>query len=875
MIFLRKCLLLPFFLLIAQFQVAKAQRTNVNKLITVQANDSSLAFFLEEISTKAGINFAINLERVNVAQKLSIDFVNIAVREVVDSICSQLNLDFKVLKKQIIIRPHKRGSVKQNKSSKDNSSFTISGYIKDDENGEILIGATVYIKELGLGTTTNSYGFYALTMPRGDYTLQYGFLGFKQQVLNIELLKDLVENVALSGLQIALKEVEIRDETEEMVFIKNQMALINFTADEVEETPGFMGESEVIKSLQNYPGIKSHGDGSMFFYVRGGNKDQNLILIDEAPVYTPSHLFGFFSSFIPEAIKDVNVYKSDIPLSLGGTLSSVIDIKTREGNLKKTGFEGSLGLISNRFILDGPIFKEKVSYFVSLRRSSPIFKGFDFSDFNFKINWKINQNNRIYLAAYSGKDDFRNFGGGDSNIGLKWENATVTLRWNHLFGRKLFSNTTFYSSRYDYFLITDRLNSRNWNEQITNGALKVDFTWYANNSNTVKFGIGTNGYFFNPGNLNFSNIKGPPRKNANQAIFYAANSQKVGRKLKLDYGFRLNSWQNIGSVDTTAFLVNENHEVYDTIYPANGSIYNTYANLEPRFSVSYLIDSISALKLSYSRNVQYVQLLSNSISPFTSADVWVPGSPNIKPQRARQVSLGYSRLLGARKIQTGAEVYYKHMTNQVEFKDHANILLNPAIDAELRFGTANAYGLELCMEKNTAKIHWQIGYSYARVFKKIKGINNNEKYPALYDKPHQLSASLGYKISSRVSFSAAWNYTTGGAYTTPTGFYYENGKQVPIYEKRNNDRLPDYHRLDLALKWRLNKSVEKRFQHHLNFSVFNFYGRKNPFALSYGKEKIDRNIFKVPINALSDKNLVNSMIYFGGPIPTVSYNFKF
>ncbi|MBL4655704.1 MAG: TonB-dependent receptor plug domain-containing protein [Bacteroidia bacterium] len=714
-------------------------------------------------------------------------------------------------------------------------------------------------------------------------------MGYQNIHENIELSGSHKIDLDLQEDESILEEVVIEENREEVIINRNQMSQVNLTTKSIIEMPGFMGETELIKSLQAVPGIKSYGDGSVFFYVRGGNKDQNLILIDEAPIYNPSHLLGFFSSFTPDAIKDVKIYKGDIPLSQGGALSSLIDIKTKDGNMKKFGAYGSVGLISTKLSLEGPIRKDKSSFFISSRRSHlelyvpknerDKFKLY-FKDFNAKLNYKFNDNNRLYFTLYTGKDYFASAASNDIGaFGVSWGNSAATLRWNHLFNDKLFSNTTIYTSRYDYRLILSVDDNNYWNETIANLSLKTDFTYFKNPKNKIKFGTSVKGHYFDPGNLVMNNVSENvnlpeiPQSRARHFVTYIASERKFDQNFTIKYGIRLNTWHNIGP--TTVYKFDSNHEVEDTLIIAENDKYETYRNLEPRISFHYKIDSTSTARLSIGRTTQYLQLLSNSVSPFTSLEVWLPAGPNIKPQKADQIAIGYNRVSFKRKLDLTAELYYKIMKNQIDYKDHANMLLNPLIEGELRFGKAWSYGIEFLIKKTKGRLSGWLGYTLSKTMKKIEGVNNGVAYPAYYDRPHDLSVYLTFKAKPRWNLSANWIYSTGSAITTPTSFYYYQGYMVPIYASKNNDRMPDYHRLDVSANFKLNKNKDKKYQHSLTFSIYNVYARKNPVAVNFNKKQNGDGNYTVPSNLYAQPEYIATQIYLLGIIPSINYNFTF
>jgi len=496
----------------------------------------------------------------------------------------------------------------------------------------------------------------------------------------------------------------------------------------------------------------------LFFYVRGGDKDQNLIIVDEAPIFNPSHLLGFFSTIIPEAVKDIDIYKADIPTSMGGRLSSVIDVKTRDGNLKNFQLWGSIGVVSSKLGIEGPFKKDYSSYFLTgrfsrikwfVKQSEPNVEKFNFYDLTGKVNFKLNERNRIYGSFYSGSDFYEE----DSNSGINWNNIAGTIRWNHLFSDRLFANTTFHSSKYDYFLVTDSDKNEKWNSHIANATLKSDFTLFKSPKNTISFGILFGFNNFNPGNLESDNpdsINIPPivsKKNAEEFVIYGDQELRLSENWGLRYGLRLGSWTTTAVEGTFEFLFNDNGEPIEKLDFLEGDSYRTYGFAEPRFSLSYFSSENSSVKFSYSHNVQNIHLISNSISPFTSLEVWLPSSLNIRPQTADQASIGYYKRFPNSGIVLDTELYYKFLNHQIDYIDHAHMLLNPAVEGQLLFGVANAYGLEVMVRKDEGRIRGWVGYTLSSVKKKFAKIDNGTPFPAFYDRPNEINVFLTYDVT--------------------------------------------------------------------------------------------------------------------------------
>ena len=766
-------------------------------------------------------------------------------------------------------------SLKAEGGDESKTRHTINGYIKDSATGEDLIGATVYVEELKTGTTTNVYGYFALSLIPGTYNLRVSYIGFEDQKKTVQLQEDLTWNIDMVVANQELEEVVVTSTAMNENVTKTEMSSIGLDVQTIRKIPAFMGEVDVIKAIQLLPGVQPIAEGGSGFSVRGGSIDQNLIQLDEATVYNASHLMGFFSVFNNDAIKDVKLYKGDIPASSGGRLSSLLDVRMKDGNSKKFSATGGIGTISSRLTLEGPIVNDKLTYIVSGRRtyadlflrlsSNPDFNEnvLYFYDLNAKVNWEANENNRFYASAYYGDDIFKN-----PDFKMGWGNRTFSFRWNHLFSKKVFSNVTAVYSNFDYELGVPEgsAESFEWLAKMKDYGVKADLNYYLNTNNTLRFGGSMIYHKFDPGTAKglgdeaFFTEYSVQQSNAVESGLYVSNEQKIGARLSLKYGIRYSFFQNVGSA--TIYNYDGNREKVDSTNYASGVFFSPYSGLEPRFGATFILNEVSSVKASYSRTRQYIHLAQNSTAG-TPLDVWFPSSPNVKPQIADQFALGYFRNFSDNKIETSVEAYYKYIQNAIDFKDFAELLLNREYEGELRFGEAWAYGVEFLVRYNLNKVSGWVGYTYSRTEKKINGINNNEKYLAGHDKPHDISIVLNYDPSSRVSIGATWVYSTGSAVTFPTGKFEFGNKPTPLYSNRNDYRLPDYHRLDLAVTLRCKDKPNRKFYHEWNFSLYNAYGRKNPWV----------------INFVEDPNNANEsyaeMTYLFSFIPSITFNFNF
>ncbi len=752
-------------------------------------------------------------------------------------------------------------------------NFTISGTLKDGTNGEDLIGATVILREKpNVGAASNTYGFYSLTVPAGSYTLVYQYIGYATQEMPITLDKDLTLNRELLPSDMMIKEVVIQAERRDQNVTNTDMSVTKLDMKEIESVPVLFGEKDVMKTIQMTPGVKSAGEGNAGFYVRGGAIDQNLILLDEAPVYNASHLLGFFSVFNSDALKDVTLYKGTQGAEYGGRGSSVMDIKMKEGNLKEYDVSGGIGLIASRVTIEGPIQKDEGSFIVSARRTyADLFLKLStdeninsaslyFYDLNAKANYRLGSKDRLFISGYFGRDVL---GLGDA-IGFNWGNYTGTLRWNHIYNDKLFSNTSVIFSNYDYqFKVGFGDNGFKVTANIEDINLKQDYTWYPNSNNTVKFGVNAIRHSFLPTKLEA--IEGSSftdqetkEKYAIEGGLYIQNDQKIGNKWGLSYGLRYSLFDYIGP--GVASTYNPDGSIAtETTYSDWESI-KTYGGLEPRLAVKYQIDGKSAVKASVTRNYQYLHLLSNATTS-TPTDLWIPSSNNVKPQRVDQVSLGYFRNFADNKFEFSVEGYYKDLANQIDYKDGAELTFNDHVEAELTFGRGIAYGAEFYLRKRQGKLTGWVSYTLSRSLKQFDDINFGELFPARQDRIHDLAIVAMYDITPKWKVSANWIYYTGSAVTFPSGKYEIEGQTVPYYTERNGYRMPDYHRLDVGLTWQ-NKKTD-RFESSWNLSVYNAYGRENAYSIAFQPDPDDPSKTQAERTALFKY------------VPSLTYNFKF
>lgn len=766
--------------------------------------------------------------------------------------------------------------------------FTLSGTLKDGGSGEDLIGARVTVVELpGTGAITNEYGFYSLTLPQGTYTIRYKSLGFISGEFQIELNQDIQKNIELVPEGKTLTTVNVTAEKLDENVKSAEMGVDKLSMKDIENIPVLFGEKDPLKTIQLLPGVKSAGEGNSGFYVRGGGADQNLILLDGAPVYNASHLLGFFSVFNSDALKDIKLYKGGAPAEFGGRLSSVLDIKMKEGNLKKFSASGGIGLISSKLTLEAPIVKDKGSFIVSGRRTyADLFLKLSkdenaqnsilyFYDLNAKANYRLGDKDRLFISGYFGRDKF----GFADQFGFDWGNTTATLRWNHIYNDKLFGNTSFIFSNYNYkikFGADDE--TFEIGSVIQDFNLKQDFDWYINENNTVTFGANVIHHTFKPGQIETGSgidfvLSDVPNTYSVESAVYISNEQKIGKRVTLIYGLRGSNFTQLGN-DDVVYTFNTAGEVTQTDSTKLWQNVQSYWGLSPRFSSNFLLNEKSSIKAGYARTFQYLHLISNSTAS-SPTDIWLPSSVNIKPQIADQFSLGYFRNFLNNQLEFSTEVYYKIMQNVIDYRDGAEVTLNPTVEGELLFGRGRAYGLELLLKKRRGKFTGWVSYTLSRTEKLFTDINDSSWFPARQDRTHDVSIVGMYNINDQFTVSASWVYYTGNAVTFPSGKYEIDGQIVNYYTERNGYRMPDYHRLDLGMtfyhkKYRevkdpetgQMKQVPKKWLSSWNVSVYNAYARENAYTISFREnpdtgetEAVQLALFKV--------------------IPSITYNFKF
>ncbi|WP_425076391.1 TonB-dependent receptor [Psychroserpens sp. S379A] len=771
-------------------------------------------------------------------------------------------------------------------------TYTVRGIIKDTKNGETLLGASVFLKGTTNGSMSNEYGFFSITAPKGTYTLVVSYLGYEEITREIILDVDQTLNFEIKELSTQLDEVVIvADEPERVNIRKPQMSVTKLNAATIKQMPAVLGEVDVIKSIQMLPGVTNNGEGTGGFNVRGGAADQNLVLLDEAIIYNTSHFFGFFSVFNNDAIKDIKLYKGDIPAKFGGRVSSVLDVRQKDGNSKDFALTGGVGLISSRLTAEAPVFKDKGSFLVAGRTSyahlfMPAIEEvkddkISFYDLNLKTNYEINENNRIYLSGYFGRDIFDL-----SNIVKnRYGNMSGNLRWNHIFNDKLFSNLSLIYSKYDYQVILDFVQL-DWIADIKNYNLKYDFKYYLNEKIKLDFGLSGILYNLNPGEVKPTDENSPinylklEQKRAFESGLYISAEHKITNKLTAQYGLRYSRFSRLGGQNLTNYvndqpvvynsqlgIYEEGEETSETFYKKSESI-KTFNNFEPRLGLSYQLNESSSVKASYTKSSQYLHLLSNTTA-VTPLDVWTPSGKYIKPQLSNQYAIGYYKNFKDNTYSLEVEGYYKKIKNRIDYVDGSNLIGTNTIETEILNGKARAYGLEILLRKNKGKFTGWLAYTLSKSEQKTlggkaggPGINKGNWYNTPYDRTHDISLTGMYKLNDKWSFSGNLVFQTGRPVTYPNGQYEYEGLSIASFSGRNENRLPAYHRLDISATYKPNRKPDRRWKGEWVFGVYNAYNRKNAASISFGQ------------NEETGQNEATRISIFG-IIPSITYNFKF
>lgn len=843
--------------------------------ISLDLKNVSLKTALQSIETLTPFKFLAKAEDIEAGPTVTVVVRDQSVQNVLETILTKRNLQFEQVEKNILIK--KIGGNGKNNSlalpiSSAPGKYSVHGTVKSERTGETLIGATIAVSGTSAATQSNEYGFYSITMPGGNYQVRVSGIGIQATEIDIVLENNQRLDILVKEEVKHLESVTITAAAPGRSLGSPQMGIERINVNETKNLPVLFGERDVLKTIQLLPGVKAAGEGNSGFYVRGGAADQNLILLDEAPVYNASHLLGFFSTFNSDAIKNVTLYKGAMPAQYGGRLSSVVDIKMNDGNNQDIDVSGGIGLISSRVSIEGPIQKDKSSFLLSGRRTyADIFirllgdsslkkASLYFYDLNAKANFILGEKDKIFLSGYFGRDVLSQ----QDLAGINWGNGTGTLRWNHIFNKKLFSNTSLIFSKYDYKI---EINSESTDYEILSSIrdwnLKEELQWYPNSSNTVTFGLNSIYHTIKPGQIsvtsNQSSLEqGLPDRYSLENALYVSNNWKASDRWGVSYGLRMSAFTILGKGDY--YTLDDEGNVIDTMQYGWGEVVKTYLNAEPRLSISYKVNHSTAVKASYTRNTQNLHLISNSTSS-SPTDKWVANTNIIKPEIADQVAVGFYKNLWDDRYEVTVEAYYKAMQNQVDYRNGAEVFTNDPIETQLLFGKGRAYGIEWLLKKKSGRFNGWLSYTLSKTERKIDGINNNDWYNARQDRTHDIAIVGMYQLNKKWLLSANWIFYTGDAVTYPSGKYTVDSEVYFYYSERNGYRMPNYHRLDLGATVQLKKT--KKFSSELNFSLFNAYGRANAYQINFREGKEDPN---------KTEAVQTSLFTF---VPSISYNFKF
>ncbi len=857
-----RSILAIFTIVLFGFIQSQAQNIDMNQKLELESKGHSLEQVIKLIESQTGITIAYDTRQINSQKIVDVSLKNKTLNEALKVLFGD---EFEVidLGNRIILK----------RQSKSNGKSVLYGYITDAQSGETLPGASIYLTESpSTGAVSNIHGYFSLSVPNGNHQITISYIGYEPVLKLIDADSDRRLNIQLTQSASTLEEIVVIGRNTDIENLN--IGSFDLDVKSIKAMPSLAGEPDPIKLLQLTPGVKSGGEGSSGLFVRGGNLDQNLILLDDAPVYNPTHLLGFFSVFHPDALKSIQFHKNNIPIEYGDRLASVLDIRMKDGNKDKFGAEGGIGLLSTRVLLEGPFAKGKSSYMAAFRRSYPdIFLGLsssgggnrvNFTDANVKLNVKISNRDNLFLSGYYGEDNLRFFDQYENN----WGNYTTSLRWHHLYGKNIFGNLVAYHSNYQYAIETfaDNRQTVDWTSSISESSIKYDFSLFPATNHLLKFGIAAIWRDYDPGRERSGLLEGVPSREVREYIGYLGHNWEVSSKVKLEYGVRYNIFQNHGQ--GTEYLLNEERVIVDTLFFDKDEVMKEFNTLAPRFSIKYRPNSKTELEASYNRNIQFQHEIRNATSPFNAFYVWLPSGLNLPQGVSDQFTLGY-RYTSSKGYQFNIEGYYKKLKNQVDYRDHASIIQNNLVEQELRIGNGRAYGIETQLKKTLGKLSGWVQYTYSRTLRDIEGINDGSEYPAFFDQPHAVSLVANYNLNARSAFSMNWQYATGQPVNLPTGTFLAENTLVPIYEGRNNDRLPDFHRLDVSYTLRSRPGKWKN-QSYWVFSLMNVYFRKNALSLDYlpNRDPITGNISD-PL----DKRIYKTYIF--GLIPSVSWNFKF
>ncbi len=844
---------------------SSAQEDVLKRPVKVSFLNLSQQEALKKLESITGLNFAYPSSLIDKDTKLNKSWNEERLDNILRAIFEDKKIELKLVGKRLLIKED---------LSPPSSKKTINGYIQDKNSGEMLIGASIYLHN-GTGTSTNAYGYYSLSLDTGLYQFTISYLGYENVTQSMRLQKDQRKDFQLSPNSSQLEAVIVTSSLQDLSVANTTANQHQLHLPALKKLPAIGGEPDIFKGIQLLPGIGSAGEGSTGLYVRGGNIDQNLIILDEAPIYNPSHLLGFFSTFHPDAITHAEVYKGNFPARFGGRLSSVVELRMKEGNKENLKVQGGIGLLASRLLVEGPIKKNKHSFMLAARRTYPdLFLRADeddggnkvnFMDVNLKTNWLLNDNNRLFFSMYRGQDVFRYFDAYEN----QWGNTTATFRWNHLFNEKTFANFSFIYSRYRYSVenIIDGVTTFNWHSGITDYNLKADFTSFLNADNRLEYGIHQILHQFNPGQESEQRLNPIPESKTLEQALYFSHQVQLNPAIEINYGLRLSAAHNLGKGKT--YQYNDAFNIIDSTLH-QGGIFHSQFQLSPRFLLKYQSSPFTSWSVGYSRTAQYLFQLRNTTTAFNAFYTFMPSNSNIPAQTADQFSLGFFHKNQDASFQWSVETYYKWLRHQIDFIDHAQLLQNPYIERQLRIGKGRAYGLETYLQKTAGRWKGSLSYSYSRSLKQVPGLNQDLEFPTYYDQPHAVKLWLHFNPRSRWEWNLNWQFISGRATTLPIGSFQYEQTIVPIYGARNGHRLPAFHRLDFSITLNSKRNHNKDRGAFWVLTVFNIYNRKNTLSIDILPKRL-----KESDNVPDPLDVAAYKTYISGIFPSLSYNFRF
>lgn len=869
------------------------QESILSQRVQLNLENVTLKEALNKLNSDLDVEISYSDDLIPATKKLTLSTEG-SLDDVLKKVLSGTKVTFKQIGNQIVLI--------SKKGSPNIGSYVIKGYVKDSITGEDLLGASVLVKGTQTGIITNSYGFYSLSLTEGEYEIIYSYLGYKKLSKKISLSSDITSNIRLTPDALQLNELVIVANEEQDIIDHISVGSEKLSANTIKQMPALLGEVDIIRSLLLLPGVQSVGEGKSGLFVRGGSADQTLIQLDEAIIFNAFHMGGIFSVFNPDALKDVKLYKGGIPVQYAGRLSSVLDVRMKEGNDRRISGSGGWGLISSRLTLEGPLFnpknKSKVgkgSFIISGRRtyldlllklsSDPEVNDntLFFYDFNAKVNYTLNEKNRLFFSAYRGRDAFHY----QDEFGLNWGNLTSTIRWNHLFNNKLFLNTTFLYSNFDNgFTLSESLQGITWDSSLKNFALKTDFYHYINPELELNYGYAIIFHHFSPAKIDpirkreaFETLQLSKEDALEQGLYFSAKKQ-VTKKLEVGIGMRVSAFQNFGSGQFFKYKPNlpkTNENIIDTLDTSGLELVNSEWGLEPRISANYKLNESTSLKASYNRNKQYLFVLSTNNVGFPS-DRYKPSDPNLKPQTSDQFSLGIFKNF-KNILALSAEGYYKSMRNLSEIGNEPNALISSTLEQYLSVGKGWSYGLEFAIKKEKGNTTGWVSYTWSRTWNKFHELNGGRKFHPFYDRTHDFNIALSHKLGKRITLSTNWVYNSGQALSLPVGKYEIDGKTVARFDDNNlnGDRGPAYHRMDFAIELKGKNKKNRRWQGSWNFAFYNLYLRKNPIGFQFrdvinGDPEIEESNKNIVVESREFKSVGSYLFQF---VPSITYNFKF